>query len=131
MKKFMYLKVLHVKQANCIDQIIGYFGNIIGMETPNGISGYHSFDSDIVDISISSTGSIAVLLSSGYVYHKNQFHDFHPLSLPSEDFLNPEDGLVVPQLVLFGGDFSLLACYNIKKRMVALMALEAVCLLFV
>ena len=70
-----------------------------------------------------------MLLSSGVVVYKDQSHDFTPLSFPSEDFLDCADCPLVPQLVLFGGDSSLLACYYIRKKMVALIALEAVCCL--
>lgn len=129
-RKLMLLMVIQSELFHSIDQIFGFFGNTLKIESPKDTSSgnEHTFDSEIVDMSISPTGLIAVLLSNGSVYFKDKLHDFIPLSFPSEDFLDPLDCPCVPQLVLFGGDFSLLACYYIRKRMVALIALEAVCI---
>ena len=126
----MLFMVIQSELPHSVDQIYGYFGNTLKIESPKDTttSSEHTFDSEIVDMSISPTGSIAVLLSNGSVYFKDKIHDFSPLSFPSEDFLDPLDFPFVPQLVLFGGDFSLLACYYIRKRMVALIALETVCI---
>ena len=129
-RKLMLFMVIQSELSHSVDQIYGYFGNTLKIESPKDTassSNEHTFDSEIVDMSISPTGSIAVLLSNGSVYFKDKIHDFSPLSFPSEDFLDPLDFHFVPQLVLFGGDFSLLACYYIRKRMVALIALETVC----
>ena len=122
--------VIQSEWSHVIDQIFGYFDNTLKIESPKDTSipsNEYPFDSEIVDMSISPTGSIAVLLFNGSVYYKDKLRDFVPLSFPSEDFLDPLDFPFVPQLVLFGGDFSILACYYVRKRMVALIALESVC----